>query len=78
MSVQVLYGPDQFRAREALKAIRDGGVSLRSVHHYMRAIKGFSRWLWRDGRDLQAATLDSRGRLHAFPSHLIEGPTIAI
>src|SRR5262249_23213227 len=21
-----------------------------SVHHYTRAVKGFSRWLWRDGR----------------------------
>jgi integrase len=38
------------KAQAALKAIRDGGVSLRSVHHYTRAIKGFSRWLWRDGR----------------------------
>src|SRR6185312_9230043 len=26
------------------------GVSLRSLHHYTRVIKGFSRWLWRDGR----------------------------
>ena len=25
-------------------------VSLRSIHHYTRAVKGFSRWLWRDGR----------------------------
>ena len=38
------------RVQSALKAIRDGGVSLRSVHHYTRAIKAFSRWLWRDGR----------------------------
>ena len=38
------------RVQSALKAIRDEGVSLRSVHHYTRAVKGFSRWLWRDGR----------------------------
>ena len=42
------------RVQAALKAVRDGtrddGVSLRSVHHYTRAVKGFSRWLWRDGR----------------------------
>ncbi len=38
------------RIQAALKAVRDTGVSLRSVHHYKRAIKGFSRWLWRDGR----------------------------
>ena len=43
------------RVQAALKAIRDGdkdraGVSLRSLHHYTRVAKGFSRWLWRDGR----------------------------
>src|SRR5918997_2656726 len=38
------------RVQSALMAIRDEGISLRSVHHYTRAIKGFSRWLWRDGR----------------------------
>src|SRR3954451_1421513 len=38
------------KIQAALKVIRDGGASLRSVHHYTRAIKGFSRWLWRDGR----------------------------
>src|SRR5262249_24512709 len=34
----------------ALRSIRDAGLSLRSVHHYTRAVKAFSRWLWRDGR----------------------------
>jgi len=38
------------RVQAALKAVRDEGASLRSVHHYTRVIKGFSRWLWRDGR----------------------------
>ncbi len=38
------------KVQAALKAIRDTGVSLRSIHHYTRASKGFSRWLWRDGR----------------------------
>jgi len=38
------------RVQAALKAVRDDGASLRSVHHYTRAVKGFSRWLWRDGR----------------------------
>ncbi len=38
------------RVQAALKTVRDGGVSLRSVHHYTRAVKAFSRWLWRDGR----------------------------
>ena len=34
----------------ALKALRDGGLSLRSIHHHVRVIKGFSRWLARDNR----------------------------
>jgi integrase len=38
------------RVQAALKAVRDEGISLRSVHHYTRAVEGFSRWLWRDGR----------------------------
>jgi integrase len=47
------------KIQAALKTIRDEGatnrtekkgVSLRSLHHYTRAIKGFSRWLWKDGR----------------------------
>jgi integrase len=38
------------KVQTALKAVRDDNASLRSVHHYMRAVKAFSRWLWRDGR----------------------------
>ena len=38
------------RIQAALRSIRDGGLSLRSLHHYVRAVKAFSRWLWRDGR----------------------------
>jgi integrase len=43
------------RVQATLKAVRDGdkthnGLSLRSLHHYTRVVKGFSRWLWRDGR----------------------------
>ena len=38
------------RIQSALKAIQDDGVSLGTAGHYVRAVKGFSRWLWRDGR----------------------------
>ena len=38
------------RVQGALKTVRDGGASLRTVHHYTAAVKGFGRWLWRDGR----------------------------
>ena len=38
------------RVQIALKTVRDDGASLRSIHHYTRAVKQFSRWLWRDGR----------------------------
>ena len=44
-----------FLAHKAGKSVRcapfrDGGLSARSCTHYVRAIKQFSRWLWRDGR----------------------------
>jgi hypothetical protein len=32
------------RVQAPLKTIRDEGASLRSVHHYTRAIKALSRW----------------------------------
>jgi len=38
------------KIQAAIKSIRDKDLSLRSIHHYTRAVKGFSRWLWRDGR----------------------------
>jgi hypothetical protein len=38
------------RVQAALKTIRDGGLSLRTIHQNVRMVKGFSRWLWRDGR----------------------------
>lgn len=38
------------RVQASLKAVRDEGASLRTVHHYMRVIKAFGKWLWRDGR----------------------------
>ncbi len=34
----------------AVKDLRDGGLSLETCNHYLRAVKQFSRWLWRDGR----------------------------
>jgi integrase len=46
------------RVQAALKDVRDEGASLRSVHHYMRAIKAFSRWLRRDGRAREDAVAD--------------------
>ncbi len=38
------------RVRPDPKAVRDTGASLRSIHHDTRAVEGFSRWPWRDGR----------------------------
>jgi site-specific recombinase XerC len=38
------------RVQTALKAIRDAGAALGTVRHYTTQVKGFSRWLWRDGR----------------------------
>jgi integrase len=38
------------RLQTALAALRDDGLSLRTVHHHARLVKSFSRWAWRDGR----------------------------
>ena len=36
--------------RTAIGALHTGGKSLQTCHHYLRAIKQFTRWLKRDGR----------------------------
>ncbi len=36
--------------QNAIGELRDGGKSLQTCQHYLRAIKQFSRWLRRDGR----------------------------
>lgn len=38
------------RLQAALRRLRDDGMSLRSIHHHVRVVKGFARWLVRDGR----------------------------
>ena len=38
------------KVQAALQALRGEGLSLQSCNHYLRSIKQFSRWLWRDGR----------------------------
>jgi integrase len=38
------------RLQAALAALIDEELALRTVHHYARLVKNFSRWLWRDGR----------------------------
>jgi integrase len=38
------------RLQAALAALRDDELSLRTVHHYTRLVKNFTKWAWRDGR----------------------------
>jgi integrase len=38
------------RVQAALAALRGEGRSLATCNHHRAAIRGFSRWLWRDGR----------------------------
>lgn len=38
------------RVQGALAKLRSGGLSLQTVNHSLRHIKGFARWLHRDGR----------------------------
>jgi len=40
----------------------EGGRSLATCNHYLRAVKSFTRWLWRDGR----AREDALAHLSAF------------
>ena len=39
----------------AIGSLRSGGSSLRTCNAYLRAIKGLTRWLWRDGRTREDA-----------------------
>ena len=39
----------------------DEGLSLQTCNHYLRAIKQFSRWLWRDGRTRDDALVHLAG-----------------
>jgi len=38
------------RLQAALALLRGKGLALRTIHHHVRLVKNFSRWLWRDGR----------------------------
>jgi integrase len=38
------------KAQAAVQSLRDEGLSIETINHHIRAVKGFSRWLWRDGR----------------------------
>lgn len=38
------------KIQAAMASLRDQGMALRMVHHYIRNIKAFIKWLWRDGR----------------------------
>jgi integrase len=35
---------------DAVQALRDSGLSQESINHHIRGAKGFSRWIWSDGR----------------------------
>lgn len=50
--VNRLSGLSPGRVQAALATLRDAdaGMALRTIHHYVRNVKAFSRWLWRDGR----------------------------
>jgi len=50
------------RVQAALADLRAEGCSLATCNHYLRAVKSFSRWLWRDGRTRE----DSLAPLSAF------------
>jgi len=45
----------------ALKRLRDDNLSLQTCNHYLRSIKQFTRWLWRDGRTREDALVHMSG-----------------
>jgi integrase len=38
------------KAQQAIQSLRDEGLSTETLNHHIRAVKGFARWLWKDGR----------------------------
>ncbi len=38
------------KALDAVRALREAGLSQQSINHHIRAVKGYSRWLSSDGR----------------------------
>jgi integrase/recombinase XerD len=38
------------KALDALARLRATGLGAETINHHVRAVKAFSRWLWRDGR----------------------------
>ncbi len=47
--------------QNAIARIKGQGASLRTCNAYLQAIKGFSRWLWRDGRTQDNALAHMQG-----------------
>ena len=43
------------KALYALATLRDEGLGAETINHHVRAVKAFSRWLWRDGRSREHA-----------------------
>lgn len=38
------------KALDATVVLRSEGLSTETINHYIRSVKAFSRWLWKDGR----------------------------
>ena len=46
------------RITAALGTLRAGGLNQQTLNHYVQAVKGLARWLWRDGRCREHALAD--------------------
>jgi len=49
------------KVQAVLGELRSDGKSVQTVHHYLRAVKQFSRWLYRDGRTREDALAHLQG-----------------
>jgi integrase len=41
---------DPLKVQEAMKSLKDSGLSAQTCKHALRAVKQFSKWLWSNGR----------------------------
>jgi integrase len=66
MKARRISGLSLSAAVDAIQALRASDKSQETINHHVRAVKGFSRWLWKDGRSrdhhlAHLATKDAKG-----------------
>lgn len=68
--VRRLADLDAHRVQAAVGDLRRGGLATETANHYLVAVKGFTRWLWRQGR-LATDPLAGLRRLNPEPDRRV-------